>query len=42
MKTKGVITLPIADWIAIVIGDWRLLFNQLEQSSHRLRLVIAI
>jgi len=42
MKTKGVITLAIADWIAIVTGDWRLFFNQSEQSSHRLKLVIAI
>jgi len=35
-KRKGQITLAIADWIAIVIGDSRLLSNQSEQSSYRL------
>jgi len=34
-KPKDFITLAIADWIAIVmIGDWRLLSNQLEQSNQ--------
>jgi len=33
-RRKGLITLTIADWIAIVIGDWRLLSNQSEQSSQ--------
>jgi len=37
----GLITLAIADWIAIVIDNWRLLSNQSEQNS-RLRLVKAL
>jgi len=41
VSSQGLITLAIADWIAIVIDDWGLLSNQSEQSSHRLTLIIA-
>jgi len=38
MGCKALITLAIADWFAIVIGDWRLFSNQSEQSSSLIKL----